>query len=406
MEKTKNKYVARLVMLCSMLYFISYITRINYAAVLVEIIKNLNITKTAASLALTASAVSYGFGQLISGYLGDRIKPDKIIVSGLICTAAMNLLIPLATSTGYMTAIWFVNGFAQAMMWPPIVKIMTSMMTAEEYKRGCVKVSCASSVATIFIYVAAPLIIYISSWKCVFVFSAICAVLMCIFWIVEFKEIKTHLNPKEKIHTENKTEKKEKFTLPVFSLLIAILFSIILQGSLRDGVANWMPSYISETFNLGSEISILTSVLLPIFSIFTFNIVSIVNLRFIKNEYSCVTLFYSLGAVSALMLALLGSKSAAAAVFAAAILNAAMHGVNYCQTALTPIYFARYGKVSFISGILNSGTYIGSAVSTYGIAALTKSLEWDKIALLWCVTSAFGAVFCFFVSKVWKKFKA
>lgn len=405
MEKTKNKYVGRLVMLCSMLYFISYITRINYAAILVEITKNLNITKTAASLALTASAVSYGFGQLISGYLGDRIKPDKIIVSGLVCTAAMNLLMPMASSPAYMTAIWFVNGFAQAMMWPPIVKIMTSMLTADEYKRGCVKVSCASSVATIFIYIAAPFIIHVAGWRYVFVFSAVCAVLMCVLWIFGYKKVKENLSFTGKIHTEESTE-KEKFTPKIFFLLVAILFSIIVQGSLRDGVANWMPSYISETFNLGSEISILTSVLLPIFSIFTFNIVSIVNLKFIKNEYSCVTLFYSLGAVSALILALFGSKSAAAAVFAAGILNAAMHGVNYCQTGLTPVYFARYGKVSFISGILNSGTYIGSAVSTYGIAALTKSLAWDKIALLWCVTSVFGAVFCLFISKAWKKFKS
>ena len=159
METTKNKYSGILVFLCSAVYFVSYLTRINYAAVMVEITKSLNISKTAASLALTASAISYGFGQIVSGYLGDKFKPEKIIVSGLICTSLMNLLIPLTASPGYMTAIWFVNGLAQAMMWPPMVKIMTSMLNDEEYKKGCIKVFWGSSTATIFIYIAAPFII-------------------------------------------------------------------------------------------------------------------------------------------------------------------------------------------------------------------------------------------------------
>ena len=75
MKKLINKKdVKLLIMLCSLIYFISYTTRINYAAVLLEIVKTQNITKAAASMALTASAVTYGAGQLISGFLGDKIK--------------------------------------------------------------------------------------------------------------------------------------------------------------------------------------------------------------------------------------------------------------------------------------------------------------------------------------------
>lgn len=401
---TKNKYSAILVFLCSAVYFVSYLTRINYAAVMVEITKDLNISKTAASLALTSSAISYGFGQIVSGYLGDRFKPEKIIVSGLICTALMNLLIPFAPTPGYMTAIWFINGFAQAMMWPPIVKIMTSMLSDEEYRKGCIKVFWGSSFATIFIYIDAPFIIHISSWKFVFVFSAVCAVLMCALWILGYGHVKKNLTAKD-ITVQEESFAKERFTPKVFFMLFIIMITVTVQGSLRDGVTNWMPSYISETFKLDSEISILTNVVLPIFSLFIYSLTSFLNRRFIKNEYICTAFIYAVGAACALILAMFGSQSTALAVFTAAILAGAMHGVNYCQTCLTPIYFARYGKVSLISGVINSATYIGSSISTYGIAFLTESLTWEQIAFTWCITAAFGGLLSFGISRVWGKFK-
>ena len=46
----------------------------------------------------------------------------------------------------------------------------------------------------------------------------------------------------------------------VFSpLILAIMAAIALQGMLRDGVTTWMPSYISETYDLGNGISIFSS---------------------------------------------------------------------------------------------------------------------------------------------------
>ena len=183
------------------------------------------------------------------------------------------------------------------------------------------------------------------------------------------------------------------------------MITVAIQGSLRDGVTNWMPSYISETFNLGSEISILTNVVLPIFSLFIYSLTSYLNRRFIKNEYLCIAFIYAVGALCALILALFGNIGAGLAVFAAAILSGAMHGVNYCQTCLTPMYFARYGRVSLISGVINSGTYIGSAISTYGVAYLAQSLAWEQIAVVWCLAALFGGVLALGISGKWNKFK-
>ena len=45
-------------------------------------------------MALTGSFITYGTGQIISGVLGDRISPKKLVSRGLLVTVLMNVLLP------------------------------------------------------------------------------------------------------------------------------------------------------------------------------------------------------------------------------------------------------------------------------------------------------------------------
>ena len=141
MKLTDKKEILKMSLFFMLLYTISYVTRINYGAVISEIVKAEGMLKSDASLALTTSAITYGIGQLLSGFLGDKINPKKLIFFGLLLTISMNLLLPFCGSAYAMSAAWGVNGIAQAFMWPPLVKIMTSLFTSEDYTKACMYVS-------------------------------------------------------------------------------------------------------------------------------------------------------------------------------------------------------------------------------------------------------------------------
>ena len=128
---TERRDVNRLIFLCTATYFISYITRINYGAIIAEIAKQTGITNTLLSLALSGQFITYGCGQIISGYFGDRIQPKKLIASGLLVASLMNLLLPFCANAMQMAVVWSINGFAQAFLWPPLMKEMTSLLFAE-----------------------------------------------------------------------------------------------------------------------------------------------------------------------------------------------------------------------------------------------------------------------------------
>ena len=96
----------RLTLLCAAVYFCSYLTRLDYGAVMVEMVRAEGFSRVDASAALTGLFITYGFGQLISGYLGDRVKPQLLIFFGLIACGLMNLLIPFCSSPAWMTVVW------------------------------------------------------------------------------------------------------------------------------------------------------------------------------------------------------------------------------------------------------------------------------------------------------------
>ena len=169
---TDKKGVTRLAVLFALTYMISYITRINYGAIISEMEKATGMSKSMLSMALTGSFITYGFGQVISGILGDRFSPKKLVTIGLFATVTMNMLIPLCNSPYQMVVVWCINGFAQSFMWPPLVRLMTLLLNPDDYKKTAAKVSYGASVGTMVMYLVSPLVITMAGWKAVFIFSA------------------------------------------------------------------------------------------------------------------------------------------------------------------------------------------------------------------------------------------
>ena len=390
MSKLQNKKdIRKAALIFAVTYMVSYITRINYGAVISEMIKDTGFTKSALSLPLTLSCITYGAGQIVSGICGDKFSPNRLVSYGLIVTTVMNLLIPLCANPYQMIGVWCINGFAQSFMWPPLVKIMTSILSDEDYKKVTAKVTWGSSIGTIVIYLISPALIHLWGWKSVFIFSAICGLVMLTVW-------NKNLYSVEGNNTSSGKTDREKFSIgTLISVPFAgILLIIILQGMLRDGVTTWMPSYIAEMYSIDNAISILTGVVLPIFGIVCIQIALKLYLKVFKNPLVCAGAFFAVGTVASIALIFFSGNNAAFSVMFSALLTGCMHGANLMLTCMIPPLFAKQGTVSTVSGLLNSCTYIGSAASTYGIAVLSQRLGWGFTLSVWAVIAALGVILC------------
>lgn len=407
-----EKYIKLLMWICSILYFSSYMTRLNYSAVVSEISHSTGIANDLLAFPTTGLFITYGVGQIISGLLGDRFSPKNLMLLGLLTSSFMNALLPLSTNPLYMTVLWCINGFGQALLWPPMVKILSGYLSNTDYVRACFVVIIGSTSGTIGIYLLAAAFTHFFNWQTLFY---VCAAFGFIGVIMGYTGI-TKIEKFAMLHGEVSNtphlngEKEEeavptvKMTKGIIILIITLMSAIILQGSLRDGVTTWMPSYIRETFNLGSASSILSGVIMPTLTLICLGIVKMIFPRFIKNEVAFAGIIFSISMATALILAIYPTSMPILSIGCSAIIVACMHGVNQMLICFVPRQFKKCGNISTISGLLNFATYVGSALSTYVFALLAKGNNWRPVIVLWVFISLFGALICFGLTKPWKKF--
>ncbi len=396
MEKLHTKEeVRRLTWMLAITYMISYMTRINFGAIISEMSDATGIAKSDLSISLTGSFVFYGVGQLISGFLGDRVSPKRLVSLGLGCSAVMNFLLPHCQNSFLMMVIWCVNGLAQAFLWPPIVRIMTQKLSAEDYKQAVTRVSWGSSAGTILIYLLSPALIAALSWRAVFYTSATIGAVMLVCWslVAEDAQIVKRAEGMSKTATA-------ELAHPMIGL---ILLAIVLQGMLRDGITTWMPSLIAESFGLSNAVSILSGVLLPIFSILSFQAANMLYRRPFSNPLTCSGFLFGLGSIFALCISVCYGKNPVLTALLSAALTGCMHGVNLMLVCMIPQFFTKYGNTSLVSGILNACTYVGSACSTYAIAAVSEQKGWYVTVLLWFCIALLGAILCLCSRNYWRK---
>lgn len=398
---TDKSAITRITILFAMAYMVSYITRINFAAV-ISAMETESLNREVLGIAVMGTNITYGAGQVISGLLGDRFSPKKLIAFGLVLTTAMNVVMSTLNNPFVMLVIWCINGFAQSFMWPPMVRIMTAKLTDLQFKKTNEKIMWGSSAGTIIIYLVAPLLLNIfGTWRAIFIFSAVCGTVMLLFWLAFCEDV-----PVEKRKTEDGDTVLEKPPVKLFGILmIGIMFAIVVMGMIRDAVTTWLPTYLKDVYSWENASSILSGVILPIFAVVTFSFSTWLYQNKIKNPIMGAVIFFGIGFLSAIGWYALSGVSAVGSIICAALMTGSMHGVNLMLICMVPKTFDKYGNVSTVSGVINACTYIGSAISTYGVARLSKlpGFGWNFNFMLWIGTTLAATIVCIACVIPWKK---
>ena len=399
-----------LIALGCMVYFSSYVMRYSYTVSMANIVSVTSLTETQAGVIGAALFFSYGAGQIVSGILGDRLKPNLIILTGIIVGAACNFIFPLYHSVAFYAVVWAVNGFAQAMLWPPLVRIFSDRLSPEKCTGGIVAVAVTANAATVALYLIIPLILNGPGWKSVFIISGIFAAVSGALWCAGYGLAAKKLNKKEGGNAPEEPARNEKRPRlwPVLSGcgMIFILLAIVCQGFLRDGVTGWFPSYVSDTFSIPSSDGILMTAVLSAAAIVSIYMMKWIYRRFCKNEVRIALVCFAAAAALSVLLFAFYSGSVVLSVSCSALIVALSHGINLMLISYIPTLFAKLGIASTVSGVTNACTYLGSGLSSYLFALVAQLIGWRYVILFWALISVFGAVVCAAAYRPWKKFTA
>ncbi|MEG1775175.1 MAG: MFS transporter [Clostridia bacterium] len=380
----------RLFWLCWLAYFASYIGRQNYSAAMADMIAAGVLTTTQGGAVSTAFFLCYAVGQIVNGIAADHLRPARMLLCGLASSAVLNLMVSQCSSGTAMMVLWGLNGFANAMLWPPIIRIFAVYLSQNRREKAGIHISSTMPAGTIASYVIAAAMMRTQSWREIFIVSALCiGVVVVIFALGTRGQLRS---PGIAEPQKNAIGRLSIVSLLGMGIGVAILPTMI-HGCLKDGVNAWVPAMLSGTYQLSGSTSALLSTLLPVVNVAGAYLGGYVYRKLGRRELLAAGCFFAIACAGFVLMALPLNGGAALMTLLFALTTTCMLAVNTLFINILPMRFASRGITASISGALNAIAYLGAALSTLGVGALMQLGPMFPI-YGWILLSALAMVIC------------
>lgn len=407
-----GKKATVLFLLCWVAYFSSYLGRLNYSSAMSSIMDDGVLTLSQAGLISMIYFFAYGGGQFCNGILGDKLKPELMIFAGLFLSGIANLLMGMVSVFPVMAVLWGINGYTQSMIWPPVIRIFAEKFTYERKRKYSVDITSSMAVGTLMSYFLSACALKLFQWYAVFYLAA--GILLCIsvVWIVGYRSI-TQENGETEFYEKEAGKPARKIAMAggrqsfgallVRSGLIAIVFPVMIHGILKDGITQWVPTYIYNSFDVSASFSVIITMILPLINLSGAYLARFSSKRHPDQEVRTSALFFGVATAALVGLYLFGSKQIVVTALLFAVITASMMAVNTLYVNMIPLHFEASGRVSTVSGFLNSVAYLGSVISTFTIGVMVEKAGWAATIASWTVITGAAFAVCIWLKK--KKFE-
>ena len=412
----KNSTTWLFIAACWVAYSFSYIGRLNFSASMADMTANGVLLKSQAGSVTTGFFICYGCGQLLSGWLGDKVTPRYLVFGGLLGASLCNLGISFAPPLWVMILLWSINGISQALLWAPIMRAVSDRVAMDKQQKTCTVMATTMAGGTLMAYILSAVLISLFGWTAAFISGTLGPLLAAIFWIVVTTKIEKEAD-KNGIEEETPADFEDEgesvpheevpqniFRLLAVSGLLILAVASGVQGILKDCMSTWVPTFITDVFHLESVVSILTGTLLPIVGFFGPYAANKIYMK-TRDELSSLFILFIISAAALSLLVLFGRKSVIVAILALSVTYACSLGQNMFTVGRIPMYFSKVGKVSLISGVMEATSYMGTACLTFITGYLVEGLGWTFMMCVWLSLAAVAAIATAFSRRKWNKFR-
>ena len=388
-EDKKNQ---KLCILCWIAYASTYICRLNYSAVMPELEK-LNVFPESQIAAISSAFfICYGLGQIVSGMLGDRISPRYMIFGGLAISSISNI------------AIFMV---VQSMVWTPILRTAGDYFSPYEREKFGIHIASTVPLGTLASYGVSLLTLLVLPWKYVFLVCGAISLAASAYWFMGTKNIITESGKAKLSENEAKAPTlsyKKMIGLMASSGVFILTISIVIQGTLKDSVTQWIPTFFSQQFSTGTGTSLALTMILPIINVTGAYFARFAN-KYLRNELKTSMLFFAIAAAFLAILNFFGNNIILSLICMAGVTNC-MFAINVMIITMVPLHFSRYGCVSTVGGILNAVAYIGcGALNMVAGSILEKSgSSWSALLIMWLSLAVIAVIVTGIAVLPWNKF--
>lgn len=369
MKYLTKKHANLLVFGCWLVYTAAYVGRLNYSASMAEIIEALGISDPEGGLVYSCFAITYGIGQLINGLLCKFYNPKYVIPAALCGSAAVNILMPLSGDYRIMAGLWLVNGIVQSMLYSLIVRTISKNIKSSGISGAIYAMSTTVAVGTALAYGISALFVALDAWKVTFFVAGGALISAAVVWFIIMSRVET-AKKRGEVEDDDAVQIKEE-TQTVKSgisglFLMTIIFvgiSAVANGFIKDGINNWLPKLLRVEYGVPDSLSIILTLLLPVFSIFGSIVARKLYLK-LRNHMLTNGIFYSVSFVLAILVFLVyPTRNVPVTMVFFVGLACMMAAINNVITSMFPLDNRDKMDSGLLAGLMDTVCYAGSSLA-------------------------------------------
>ena len=397
MDKNTQK-AWRIGSFCIATYLASYVTRNILSVSTPEMIKEAFFTKEYTGLLSSICFIFYAVGQLINGFIGDRVHPKYMIIMGLGISSVSTFVIPIFDNRILHFTAFALIGFGLSMLRGPLMKVISENTAATHARMICTLFSMAGF--------AGPLIASILSiffkWRAVFTASGVISVIITVLAVAAI----TTLEKRGEIKFVPKYDKGIAGILNVFKLEDFIFYMLISSiGEIAgSSITFWIPTYTTEHLGFSNDAASTIYSVVSFSTLFTPFITLLIYEKLIRNGIKLALVMYVISAVF-----FIAVRFTAAPVLNVSMLIIAKVAAAAASSIVWSAYIpglARSGKVSSANGVIDAAGYAMASLANVLFSTFVGRLGWGGIVNMWYIIMLIGAAVSFIKLIMKKKQKA
>jgi sugar phosphate permease len=407
-QRVKTRHIILGVM--CLMYFISYIDRVNIAVAGPLIRHEMGLTTMQLGLVFSAFAYPYAVMQIVGGWLADRFGPKLVLTVLSLIWGVATLTTGFAGSVGMLVAMRFLLGIGEGGAFPTATRAFTYWMPVHE--RGFAQ-GITHSFARLGGAVTPPLVLAVvaaSGWRESFILLGVASLIWTVLYLFLFTnspDENRRITPEETAeigYRPGDSARAQKSPTPWRKLIHRmwlVTFVDFCYGWLLWVYLTWLPSYLKESRGFDLKHLALFTALPLLAGVIGDTLGGVVSDRIFKMTgrlrlARCSVLVVGMGGSLAFLLPMISAPSPIEAVW---FLSASFFFLEITNPVLWTLPLDIAGKYAGTAGgMMNTGFGVAGMVSPVAFGYLIQTTgSYNVPFTISAVLLAVGAVAALFI---------
>ena len=383
--REKFKHECTVFAVCWLTYVITYLCRVNFSSAMLKLSQVMQVNTTQLGTIGSSFFVVYAVGQLVNGYIGDKISPYKLVAAALFGTGALNLAI--ACIDGYLPlmVLWTLNGYFQSMLWGPLMRILSQHISPSRTVWVSTGMSTSMVVGYITSWVLFGRCFLPRPWQTYFLVPALLALAAAVVWtgylICRRKPAAAVPDAGASVSRQSRTG---MFRSVVQYRLWLVAVVCLCMGLIKESLSLWSPMLMTEMLGLEEKTSLTVVALIPLANFAGILLTGRFMGKRNDAKRTLRDLFFA-AALCSLCLFFTQRHAAAGGVAALAAISGLMYGCNSLLLSYLPISFGGENIVSSLVGLFDFSSYMGAALSSALLGVALEHKSYTAVFTVWLI---------------------